>query len=667
MHQKAKAKIASKKDLQHCMERAVEWTRRSQTEEGYWVARLESNSSMEAEWLLAYHILGIESDPKTSGVIDCLLSMQRQDGSWGVYHGAESGDLNATVEAYAALRVHGHSADDDHMVRARKHILGHGGVAATRGFTKIWLAMCGEWPWDGTPTLPPEIIHFPLWFPFNLYNFASWARATIVPLAIISARRPVVPFPLEARLDELYPEGRENVDVRLPYPKDGVPIQKFLYASDKVLSAYTKLGWQPGRENAIKRCIEWIIRRQEADGCWAGIQPPWIYALMALKTEGYALDHPVLEKGWRCFDEPWAVNEPQGTFLQACTSPVWDTVLTQLALLDCGYGPQDEFFAQSLDWMLGQQIRSVGDWKMKSPELEPGGWAFEYENDYYPDIDDAAVAMMVLARSGRGEARIDEALARAEQWVVGMRSSNGGWAAFDKDNDERLVSLIPFCDFGEVLDPPSVDVTAHVVEALGYLGRDMSCPVVSKAVDYMRSEQEPDGSWFGRWGVNYIYGTGAVLPALEKVGENMGCDYVLKACGWLVDHQNDDGGWGESCASYMDDELRGRGESTASQTAWALLGLIAQGGSEERYLESIRKGLTYLTRTQTKEGTWKEEAFTGTGFPGYGQGARTDLSRANGTLPQGRELSRGFMLRYHMYCHYFPLMALGRARHLLKK
>lgn len=652
---------------ERAIEAAIHWTQEAQTPDGYWVARLESNASMEAEWLLAYHILGISRDPKTEGVVKCLLNTQREDGAWGVYSGSEGGDLNATVEAYAALRVHGQDPQAEHMARARDYILEHGGVARTRVFTKIWLAMCGEWPWDGTPSLPPEMIHFPLWFPFNLYNFASWARATIVPLTIISARRPVVPFPPEARLDELFPGGREKADARLPYPVGGKPIQKFLYHADKVLTSYQKLGFNPGRENSIKLCIEWIIRRQEADGCWAGIQPPWIYALMALKTEGYALDHPVLEKGWRCFDAPWAVEEPEGTFLQACTSPVWDTVLTQLALLDCGKGPGEKYFDRSIDWILGQQIRSVGDWKMKSPELEPGGWCFEYENDYYPDIDDAAVAMIVLARSQKYDdaknAIVKAALNRATQWVVGMRSSNGAWAAFDKDNNEELISLIPFSDFGESLDPPSVDVTAHVVEALGYLGRDLSDPVVSKAVSYIRDEQEVEGSWFGRWGVNHVYGTGAVIPALEKVGENMQADYVVKACRWLVEHQNEDGGWGESCASYMDDALRGVGESTASQTAWALMALVAQGGTEDGFRESIGRGVAYLSSTQTKDGTWEESAFTGTGFPGYGQGARTNLE-AGETLPQGKELSRGFMLRYHMYRHYFPLMALGRAREM---
>ena len=649
------------------IESAIAWTKKAQKPEGYWAARLESNASMEAEWLLAYHLLGVSYDPKREGVIKCLLNTQREDGSWGVYQGSEAGDLNATVEAYAALRVHGKGPDEEFMTRAREYILAHGGVAGTRVFTKIWLAMCGEWPWDGTPALPPEIIHFPLWFPFNLYNFASWARATIVPLAVISARRPVVPFPPEARLDELFPGGRQKANTRLPYPTGGKPIQKFLYLADRVLTAYQKMSWNPGRENSVKLCLEWILRRQEADGCWAGIQPPWIYALMALRFEGYALDHPVLEKGWRCFDEPWAVEEPQGIFLQACTSPVWDTVLTQLALLDCGRGPGEDFYDRSLEWILGQQIRSVGDWKMKCPELEPGGWAFEYENDYYPDIDDAAVAMIVLARSRcyddvKNE-KIEQALERAAEWVLGMRCSNGAWAAFDKDNNEELISLIPFSDFGESLDPPSVDVTAHVVEALGYLGRDLSDPVVSRAVQYIQSEQESEGSWFGRWGVNHIYGTGAVLPALEKVGENMQADYIIKACDWLVEHQNEDGGWGETCASYMDDSLRGRGESTASQTAWALMGLVAQGAKVERYRAAIARGVNFLHRTQTAEGTWDEEAFTGTGFPGYGQGAKTDL-KAGQTLPQGRELSRGFMLRYHMYRHYFPLMALGRAKAL---
>lgn len=654
--------------LEQGIEKAIGWSRGALTEQGYWAGRLETNASMEAEWLLAYHILGITSDPKRDDVIRGLLNTQRPDGSWGVFHDAESGDLNATVETYAALRVHGYAKDHPALESARTFILANGGVAKTRVFTKIWLAMCGEWPWSGTPTIPPEIVDFPLWFPFNLYNFGSWARATIVPLTLISARRPVVPFPPEARLDELFPQGRDKVKTSLPWPKQGGAIAKFLYLADRALALYTtKCPWKPYRATAKAKCIEWIVRRQEADGCWAGIQPPWIYALMALKFEGYALNHPVLEKGWRAFDEPWAVKEPHGTFLQACTSPVWDTLLTQMAYLDCGLGLGTPEFDRSLEWVLDQQIFADGDWKVKSPELQGGGWAFEYANNCYPDFDDTAVAMMNLARLKPDDPalarRVSQALDRATKWVVGMRSSNGAWAAFDKDNTEELVSLIPFCDFGEVLDPPSADVTAHVVEALALQGKNLSDPIVARAVDYLRAEQEQDGSWFGRWGVNHIYGTGAVLPALKSVGENMQADYVVRACDWLVERQNADGGWGESCASYMDEALRGRGESMPSQTAWALMALVSQGG--QTYREAIENGTRYLLETQTTEGSWEEAAFTGTGFPGYGRGAKTDLKKGE-TLTQGRELSRGFMLRYHMYRHYFPLMALGRIRDLLQ-
>jgi len=486
-----------------------------------------------------------------------------------------------------------------------------------------------------------------------------------VPLTLISARRPVRPLPPGCTLDELFPQGRTGKHTHLPKPK-GFGWAKFFWIADKALRAYQKYApVKPLRQNAINNCKEWILSRQEADGCWAGIQPPWIYSLMALRFEGYALDHPVLKAGIRCFDAPWAEDNERGTFLQACTSPVWDTLLTQLALLDCGWDCSSPAFLKSLEYILKEQITAPGDWCQKVPNVQGGGWAFEYENDCYPDIDDTAVGLIVLARALPNapehlKAPIQTAMKRAEGWVRAMVSSNGAWAAFDKDNTERLIKLIPFADFGEAIDPPSVDVTAHVVEALGCLGHDMSDPQVARAVDYLRKEQEQDGSWFGRWGVNHVYGTGAVLPALEKVGENMNALYVVKACEWLVSKQNEDGGWGETCASYMDESLRGVGPSTPSQTGWALMALLATSG----YRDSIERGLRYLTSQQTAEGSWEELHYTGTGFPGYGGGARTNL-KAGETLKQGRELSRGFMLRYHMYRHYFPLMALGRAREVI--
>lgn len=636
--------------LDQTIQKAIEWSARNQKQGGYWAGLLETNSTMEAEWILGMHILGVKDDPKTPEVLKCIRTAQRPDGSWGVFHEAEGGDLNATVECYAALRTSGARPEEPALKKALEWILAHGGVQKTRVFTKIWLALVGEWPWNDTPALPPELIWAPLWFPFNIYNFGSWARATIVPLCVLSARRPIHPLP--DPLDELFPNGRGGP---LPKPK-GWGWARFFHLADRVLTAYTKLPWQPLRNDAIKVCLEWMLKRQEADGCWAGIQPPWIYSLMALKTEGYPLTHPVLAKGIRAFDAPWGEQTDRGIFLQACTSPVWDTLLTVLAFQDC-QAENHPAYVKALNYLLEQQITADGDWVVKCPHLRGGGWAFEYENDAYPDIDDTAVGMIILARANPQTPEIRVALQRATDWVLGMVSSNGAWAAFDKDNTEPLIKLIPFCDFGEAIDPPSVDVTAHVVEALGCLGRTMSDPVVQKAVDYIRAEQETDGSWFGRWGVNHIYGTAAVLPALEKVGENMHADYVQKAARWIVDHQNADGGWGESCASYMDEALRGRGPSTASQTGWALMALLATHGHEE----SIQKGIHYLETTQTDDGTWEERHYTGTGFPGYGGGARTDVKTGK-HLDQGKELSRGFMLRYHMYRHYFPLMALGRAR-----
>ncbi len=644
----------------NAIKKAVEWLADNQNPQGYWVGQLESNSSIEAEWVLAQHFLGVDDDPKYEGVIECILSEQRDDGAWEVYEHAPAGDLSATVECYAALRASGLAPSEPALVKAREWIIEHGEVREVRTFTKIWLALIGEWPWSDTPTVPPEIIFLPTWAPFNIYQFSSWARGTIVPLTILSAKRPVKPLPPDRRLDELFPRGRTKDATAMSKPNSFVK-QIFWYV-DRLLERYTALPWQPGRELAIKVCTEWILRHQEADGCWAGIQPPWIYSLLALKTLGYSLDHPVMAKGLSAFNEPWAVKTERGIYLQCCNSPVWDTLLALLALSDCGYDCTEPMVDKALRWVLKEQVCVPGDWQVLCPGVCPGGWSFEYENDMYPDIDDTAVALLVLSRlrdSFADRKVLEGALGRALEFTLGLRSSNGAWGAFDKDNWSPWVAQIPFCDFGEALDPPSVDVTAHVVEALGALDRDMSDPVVAKAVDFIRAEQEPEGSWFGRWGVNHIYGTGAVLPALAAVGENMEADYVRRAGEWLLSHQNDDGGWGETCASYMDDSLRGKGESTASQTGWALMGLLALPSRD--YDHAILKGVEFLVRTQREDGTWDEDYYTGTGFPGYGLGARADLKQQGSTLPQGQELSRGFMLKYNMYRHYFPMMALGRA------
>ncbi|HEX6996640.1 MAG TPA: squalene--hopene cyclase [Gammaproteobacteria bacterium] len=659
----AKRAVAEHPGLDEAIDKAIAWLDREQDPEGFWVGMLESSYSMEAEWLLAMHFLGYEH-PRRRDIVATILNAQRPDGAWESYYGAEQGDINSTVECYAALRCVGMPPDADPLVRARDWILAHGGLAQTRVFTRYWLALIGEWPWDRTPNLPPEVIANPRWFPFNLYNFASWARATLIPLALLSARRAVRPLPPDRRLDELFPGGRDKMDYRLPRRGSPLSWRRLFLLTDRLLHVYQRIGFTPGREVAIKACIEWIVRHQDADGAWGGIQPPWIYSLMALNVEGYALSHPVIAKGLAALDAHWSYERGGTLHIQASESPVWDTWLTLLAMQDC----ERELtpgMRRALDWLLDHEVRYPGDWTQKVKGVEPGGWAFERANLFYPDLDDTAVALIVLGRLPerlRNEARVQAAMRRAVNWVLAMQSSNGGWAAFDRDNDKLIITKIPFCDFGEALDPPSADVTAHVLEALATLGYDRSHPAVARGYRFLRLEQDPDGSWFGRWGVNHIYGTAAVLPALAAIGEDMSEPYVQRAADWIAEHQNADGGWGETCASYMDDNLRGRGPSTASQTGWALMALLA--AARERHAAAIRRGIGYLIDTQRPDGTWDEPYYTGTGFPGYGFGARLDFrdGRTRQRIAQGTELQRGFMLNYNLYRHYFPLMALGRAR-----
>ncbi len=656
--------------IEQTLHTSTGWLMRHQTPEGFWVGMVETNSCMEAEWLLAAHILGT-SLPIESGLIRTLFDRQRPDGSWDIYPGAPEGDINSTVEVYAALQATGHSVTRPEMRRARDWILAHGGLRNVRVFTRYWLAMIGVWPWRHTANLPPEIIRLPLWAPFNIYQFAQWARATLVPLAVLSARRPVWPLPGNSRLEELFPEGYERFDFAIP-AKQARPfsIEWLFQGIDTLLHGAQTLGVMPGRENSIKLCLEWMLRHQDADGAWGGIQPPWIYGLIALRHEGYALTHPVLERGLAALSAHWSYERNGGRHIQATDSAVWDTLFSVLALSEIGHRvPETPAMARALRWLLDHQVLVPGDWSVTAPTLPPGGWAFERANNSYPDVDDTALALLILSQIRRdcGALRqeVEQAIERAVRWVLGMQSKSGGWAAFDRDNTKSIISAIPFCNFGEALDPPSADVTAHVLEALGSLGYTAEHPAIRRALAFLRAEQESDGSWFGRWGVNHIYGTGAVLPALRALGQSMEAPDVRSAAQWLLRRQNPDGGWGESCASYMVKDARGRGESTPSQTAWALLALIAAGGAD--VTEAIAAGVEYLTSTCTAEGTWDELAYTGTGFPGYGVGARVDLDDPDlfEKLQQGAELSRGFMIGYNMYRHYFPMLALARARECL--
>lgn len=652
------------------LRRSVDYFVRTQDADGFWWGELESNPTMEAEYILLVTFMGSAESPgapdagRVPRVAEDIRRRQRPDGSWAMYHGAP-GDLSTSVECYVALKLAGDATEAPHMRQARAFILASGGVPRARVFTKIWLALFGQWDWRGTPVMPPEMALLPSWAPFSLYHFSCWARQAIAPLCVVLARKPVKTLPAHLWIDELYPVPRAQVDYRLPLRSHSRwSWEGAFLALDRVLRIYESSPLKPLRALAERRTEHWVRAHQEADGSWGGIQPPWVYSLIMLKTLGRPLDDPAVARGLQGFRERWSVPSDDGAALrvQACLSPVWDTALALLGLLDAGAAPQPSVAQRAVRWLLANEVRHKGDWAVRVRGVEPSGWAFEFANAWYPDIDDTAIVVMALAGARLPGAEEDAArhaaVDRATRWLLAMQSSSGGWASFDKDNTAKHVAKIPFADFGEVLDPPSADVTAHVVEMFGRLGWKATARPIRKALAYLKREQEPDGAWFGRWGVNYVYGTSAVLPALAAIGEDMRQPYVRKAVDWLLAHQNADGGWGETCASYVDPALRGEGESTASQTAWALVGLLAAG---EREHAAVAHGLAYLTRTQQHDGTWDEPQFTGCGFPGYGVGRQPARQRAAGApLRQGVELGAAFMINYHLYCNYFPLWALGR-------
>ena len=642
--------------------RSQAYFRRSQYGAGYWWGELESNNTMEAEYVMLSYFLDRVDKEKWRKAANYILSKQRDDGSWGQYYEAP-GDLSTSIECYFALKLAGYSPDSNPLRRARRFILSKGGIPGARVFTKIWLALFGQWDWKGTPNMPPEMMLLPSWFPFNIYEFSSWARPTIVPLLIVLTDHPQREVPDWATLDELFLHPRTRTDYSLPKRGNSLSMGTLFYHADQLIGLYRRFPFQPLRHTASRKVEEWVLAHQEDDGSWGGIQPPWVYSLIALHHLGYPSDHPVIERGFSGI-EGFAIEDDDYLKIQGCISPVWDTCLAQWALLESGLDPDDPMVRKSANWLIDQQILTGGDWQVRTPNVEPGGWAFEFHNNCYPDIDDAAIVItsLVLADLGEAESSKRAAVQRGVNWLIGLQCRDGGWGAFDKDNNRKYLSLLPFSDFGDTLDPPSADVTAHVLEMLGRLGYDRSYPPLRRGYDFLRRQQEPDGSWFGRWGVNYIYGIGAVLPALQAIGEDMSQPYIRKAVDWLLSHQNPDGGWGESCGSYVDPNLHGVGPSTPSQTSWALLALLA---SEEVDHPATQRGVHYLASTQREDGAWDEPYFTGTGFPGYGIGERPSAPPKPGQRAyQELEMPASFMINYHLYRNYWPLLALGRFRRL---
>ncbi len=602
------------------LERSVAALKQRQHEDGWWKGELETNVTMDAEDLLLREFLGIRTERQTAAAARWIRSRQRDDGTWATYYGGPP-DLSTTIEAYVALKLAGDTPEDPHMQLALEYIHGEGGIGASRVFTRMWLALFGKWPWESLPILLPEIMLLPPWVPLNIYDFGCWARQTVVALTVVNAHRPVRELSID--IDELdlgpAPAARRSL---------GTWAGRFDLL-DRALHFYELRPIGFLRRFSLGRAERWIIKRQEADGSWGGIQPPWVYSLIALHLQGYPLDHPVMQAALEGLDA-FTIEDEAGRRIEACQSPVWDTALAVVALADAGVPPDDPSLRRAGRWLVDEEITVPGDWSVRRPHLAPGGWAFEFANDNYPDIDDTAEVALALRRTDEAES---EAVARAIAWTEGMQCRDGGWAAFDVDNTRALCRELPFCDFGELIDPPSADVTAHVIEMLSILGQ--SGRATERGILWLFDAQEADGSWFGRWGSNHLYGTGAVVPALVAAGVSPRHPAIRRAVVWLEEHQNGDGGWGEDLRSYRDPDFRGRGVSNASQTAWALLALLAAG---ERG-PACDKGIAYLVDNQLPDGTWDETWFTGTGFPG------------------------DFYINYHLYHLVFPVMALGRYVH----
>ncbi|MBW4576344.1 MAG: squalene--hopene cyclase [Aphanothece sp. CMT-3BRIN-NPC111] len=600
---------------------------------GYWWAELESNVTMTAEAVLLHKIWGTDQERPLQKAEVYIRSQQRSHGGWELFYG-DGGELSTSVEAYMALKLLGVPETDAAMQRARAFILERGGISKSRIFTKFHLALIGCYDWRGIPSIPPWVMLLPATFPVNIYEMSSWARGSTVPLLIVFDRKPVFKTNPGITLDELYAEGADKARFELPSNSDWTNL--FIVLDDAFKLAES-LNLVPFREQGIKAAEQWILERQEATGDWGGIIPAMLNSLLALRCLDYDAADPIVERGLQAVDR-FAMETEDTYRVQPCVSPVWDTALVMRSLVDSGLAANHPALVRGGEWLLSKQILDYGDWAIKNRQGKPGAWAFEFENRFYPDVDDSAVVVMALEAVQLPNEKLKKAaIARTVNWIASMQCKAGGWAAFDVDNDQNWLNYLPYADLKAMIDPNTADVTARVLEMLGRYNLSMDAARVESAIAYLNREQESEGCWFGRWGVNYIYGTSGALTALSAIAPQTHQLSIERGAAWLVSCQNADGGWGETCRSYNDPALKGQGNSTASQTAWALIGLMAAGEATGNFaIEAIEQGASYLLETQQSDGSWNEAEFTGTGFPGH------------------------FYLKYHLYQQHFPLTALGR-------
>jgi len=637
-------------DARRAADRAIRHLHALQQPDGHLCAELESNATLTAEYVFLRQMLGLPLADRAEPLSRWLLGGQQPDGGWTIAAGLPS-DVSTTAEAYLALRLVGHGEDDPRLIHAASRIRSLGGLARVRVFTRIHLACFGLWPWSAIPVLPPELVLLPGRAPVSVYSLASWARSTMIPLFVIAHHRPTFALPnghsaenpwLDALwLDPRAKRARFGQSARQVLATRGLGTRLLFALGEPLLRAYDRHASALLRDRALAACERWILAHQDPSGDWGGIFPPMMNSVLALRLAGHALGSPPVERGLEAI-ERFALEDTAGLRMQACVSPVWDTALSATAMLEAGAPPGDPRIAQACAWLGARQVLDVrGDWSVLRPGLEPGGWAFEYENRHYPDVDDTAAVLTVLLRQ-RPEALASPELQRGLAWMLGMQGKDGGWGAFDADNDKTFLNDIPFSDMDSLCDPSTPDVTGHALELLGALreapGAKAREPAIARGLSYLRRTQEPEGSWYGRWGVHYVYGTHAALCALSALGVPRGDRQVARALDWLVSVQNPDGGFGESVLAYRDRAQMGRGASTPSQTAWALLALLSYLPHDHA---AITRAVRWLCARQVvgagpEAGTWSEPEFTATGFPNH------------------------FYLRYHLYRHYFPLQALGR-------